>query len=307
MAPRATRTTVPGAISSRRSIVAQLDDAAEDAARRHDFVAELQLTLQVRTCCHPALLRAPEQQVEDPGHEDEPDDGEHEEGKVAPATPRDSGGQPPACPLHGSLVTPRCRRPRPRSAAIGVGQPAEPLTAVHEHLAAVRGRAASSAQRWASAVGRGRRARRARRPRRGSRRRAAPSGSYMRAPTVACWKWRTRQPLARQLDRPARAAPCRSGSRSDRCGSRRARRCGSRRRGAAARRPRPRARCTRRSPGTSEPNMRLNSAPPSVTSRPAASGLDRITLRSKPPESMPGRAGDARARRPRLRPHPRPG
>ena len=40
--------------------------------------------------------------------------------------------------------------------------------------------------------------------------------------------------------------------------------------------------------GTSEPNRRLNSAPPSVTRRPAASGPARITSRSKPPLSMPG-------------------
>ena len=40
--------------------------------------------------------------------------------------------------------------------------------------------------------------------------------------------------------------------------------------------------------GTSDPNKRVKSAPPSVTSRPAASPPDRITARSNPPESIPG-------------------
>jgi hypothetical protein len=40
---------------------------------------------------------------------------------------------------------------------------------------------------------------------------------------------------------------------------------------------------------TGEPNSLANRVPPSVTSSSAASGPERITSRSKPPENMPGR------------------
>ena len=257
IAPRATRMTVPGAISRSAVVVAELDDPAEDPARRQDVVALLQVALERRG---PATSGAAA--------------GARAAGRTTPAmrTSQTMASANETVPLRwratrracgrvrrstpaGRSSTGRSRRPssgrtskRP-APIVGdrVGEAAEPLAPVHAHLPAVR---AARQLGPVLRLGGGRVARARRRSTTASRKpaSAAPSGSYIRAPTVACWKCRSesRSRASSTAHRGSTMPSCVSISPMRNVAARADR--GRRRRAAAARRPRPRARCTRRRP-----------------------------------------------------------
>ena len=232
-----------------------------------------------------SLLRSPQQEVEGPDHEDQPDDDKRHEPspmhgearstlppRAPPASGQSIGHVEGAAAVDGDGVgqARRARSPRfmatcPRYAAAGqLGPPRSPPRR------------------------RGRRARRRRPRRRGSPRRRRRRGrTSSRRPSPAG--------MARLRAVPAPARPPSAGNTMPISVSISPIRNVAARADAlvgAEHQQRARGdrvtRCTRRRRAPPTRTCGLNSAPPSVTSRPAASRPDRITLRSNPPENMPG-------------------